>query len=137
MAIEPYVTLNGSFNLFKINSLKYFKMFISIIEKNVNIIEKEDFIKKYNLIYIGKCKSYDIQNVKIISNKDNIDFYKVRIIDDEKYNMEKYNMEKYNMEKIMPFSFHDVDMERVYELYKNDNYILKSYIDYFDIELIN
>jgi len=127
MAIEPYVTLNGSFNLFKINSLKYFKMFISIIEKNVNISEKDDFIKKYNLIYIGKYKSYDIQNVRIISNKDNIDFYKVRIIDDEKY----------NMEKIIPFSFHNVDMERVYELYKNDNYILKSYIDYFDIELIN
>ena len=106
-------------------------MFVSIIEKNVNISEIDDFIKKYNLIYIGKYKSYDIQNVKIISNKDNIDFYKVRIIDDE-----KYNMEKYNMEKIMPFSFHNVDMERVYELYKNDNYILKSYIDYFDIELI-
>ena len=101
-------------------------MFVSIIEKNVNISEIDDFIKKYNLIYIGKYKSYDIQNVRIISNKDNIDFYKVRIIDDEKY----------NMEKIMPFSFHDVDMERVYELYKNDNYILKSYIDYFDIELI-
>jgi hypothetical protein len=132
MAIEPYVTLNGSFNLFKINSLKYFKMFVSIIEKNVNISEIDDFIKKYNLIYIGKYKSYDIQNVRIISNKDNIDFYKVRIIDDE-----KYIMEKYIMNKIMPFSFHNVDMERVYELYKNDNYILKSYINYFDIELIN
>jgi hypothetical protein len=132
MAIEPYVTLNCSFNLFKINSLKYFKMFVSIIEKNVNISEIDDFIKKYNLIYIGKYKSYDIQNVRIISNKDNIDFYKVRIIDDE-----KYIMEKYIMNKIMPFSFHNVDMERVYELYKNDNYILKSYIDYFDIELIN
>ena len=102
-------------------------MFVSIIEKNVNISEIDDFIEIYNLIYIGKYKSYDIQNVRIISNKDNIDFYKVRIIDDEKY----------NMEKIMPFSFHNVDMERVYELYKNDNYILKSYIDYFDIELIN
>ena len=101
-------------------------MFVSIIEKNVNISEIDDFIEIYNLIYIGKYKSYDIQNIRIISNKDNIDFYKVRIIDDEKY----------NMNKIMPFSFHNVDMERVYELYKNDNYILKSYINYFDIELI-
>tara|TARA_B110000858_G_scaffold110894_2_gene126825 strand:- start:5510 stop:5821 length:312 start_codon:yes stop_codon:yes gene_type:complete len=102
-------------------------MFISIIEKNVNIIEKEDFIKKYNLIYIGKYKSYDIQNVKIISNKDRIDFYKVKMIDKTKY----------NMKPIIPFSFYDVRDEKIYDYYERDNIILKSYIDYFDIELMD
>ena len=102
-------------------------MFISIIEKNVNIIEKDDFIKKYNLIYIGKCKSYDIQNVKIISNKDGIDFYKIQMIDKTKY----------NMKPIIPFSFYDVRDEKIYDYYEGDNIILKSYVDYFDIELID
>jgi len=102
-------------------------MFVSIIEKNVNIIEVDDFIKKYNLIYIGKYKSYDIQNVKIISNKDGIDFYKIQMIDKTKY----------NMEPIIPFSFYDVRDEKIYDYYEGDNIILKSYVDYFDIELID
>ena len=102
-------------------------MFVSIIEKNVNISEKEDFIKKYNLIYIGKYKSYGIQNVKIISNKDNIDFYKIQMIDKTKY----------NMKPIIPFSFYNVRDVKIYDYYKGDNIILKSYVDYFDIELMD
>ena len=44
---------------------------------------------------------------------------------------------KYNMEPIIPFSFYDVQDEQIYDYYKKDNIILKSYIDYFDIELID
>lgn len=101
-------------------------MFISIIEKNVNISRKEDFINKYKLTYIEKYKSYDIQNIRIICDKDSIDFYKV--IDGNN---------KYEIKNIAPFSFYDVDEEREYELYQNEEYILKSYITYFDLELIN
>ena len=102
-------------------------MFISIIEKNLNISEKDNFIKKYNLIHIGKYKSYDIQNVRIICNKDSIDFYKIKMIDDKKY----------KMEPIIPFSFYDIEDEKIYDYYKRDNIVLKSYIDYFDIELMD
>ena len=102
-------------------------MFISIIEKNLDLSKKEDFIKKYELEFIGKYKSYGIQNIKIICDKDCIDFYKVRLIDNKKY----------IMEPIIPFSFYNVHDEKIYDYYKKDNIILKSYKDYFDIELMD
>ena len=102
-------------------------MFISIIEKNLNLSKKEDFIKKYELEYIGKCKEYSILNTLIKSKDTYLEFYKIVNINDKEY----------ELIKILPFSFYDVQNEQIYETYKKDNIILKSYKNYFNIELIN
>jgi len=102
-------------------------MFVSIIEKNINLSKKEDFIKKYDLEYIGKYKEYTILNMKITSDNESLQFYKIENINDKEY---KYI-------ETGPFSFYDVDNEKIYDYYKKDNIVLKSYLDYFDIELMN
>ena len=102
-------------------------MFISMIEKNINLSKKEDFIKKYELEYIGKCKEYTILNTLIKSEDTYLKFYKIVNINDKEY----------ELKKIFPFSFYDVDNEQIYDYYERDNIILKFYKNYFDIELIN
>ena len=102
-------------------------MLVSIIEINLNLSRRENYIRKYNLEYIGKYKEYNILNTKIMRDGNSCQFYKIIYINDKEY----------KLEEIFQFSFYDVDNETIYDYYKKDNIILKSYPDYFDIELIN
>jgi len=98
---------------------------VSINEKNIDIINLHKYIKKYELKYKDEYKEYSIQNIRIISDRDNIDFFKKVIIDDN-----------YKLVKCLSFSFYKVDNETKYRLYTNNNILLKLYKNTFDIEKI-
>ena len=52
-------------------------MKIQILENTKNISKKNEYIKKYNLKHIGKCKEYFILNTSIISYNTYLEFYKI------------------------------------------------------------
>jgi hypothetical protein len=96
----------------------------SIYEKNIDKNNLEKYIKLYNFKYKDTYKEYNIQNIRIISDKNNIYFYKNIIIDDKNYKLEEF----------IPFSFYKVENEIIYNLYTNNNKLLKLYDNSFDIE---
>jgi len=97
----------------------------SIYEKNIDKNNLEKYIKLYNFKYKDTYKEYNIQNIRIISDKNNIYFYKNIIIDDKNYKLEEF----------IPFSFYKVENEIIYNLYtNNNNKLLKLYDNSFDIE---
>lgn len=102
-------------------------MKIQILENTKNISKKNEYIKKYNLKYIGKCKEYFILDTSIISNNMYLEFYKIVNSNDKEY----------KLIKTFPFSFYSVDVEFVYDKYMNDNYILKCYNNNITLELID
>ena len=103
-------------------------MKIQILENTKNISKKLEFIKKYNLKYIGNYKCYKINNIYINTDGKSISFEK------HKYNN---NNKEYSIESITPFSFYDVEDEYIYDKYMNDNYILKCYDNNIILELID
>lgn len=102
-------------------------MKIQNLENTKDISKKDDYIKKYNLKYIGKYKCYKIYDTYINSDGNIISFEK------HKYNNDK----EYGIISITPFSFYDVEIEFVYEKYMNDNYILKCQKDLLTLELMD
>lgn len=102
-------------------------MKIKILENTKNISKKNEYIKKYNLKHIGKCKEYFILNTTIISYNTYLEFYKIINSNDKEY----------KLLKTFPFSFYIVENEFVYDKYMNDNYILKCYDNHITLELID
>lgn len=74
-------------------------------------------ISKYELKYINHIKEYWINNVQIISDKDNIQFYK--IIDKNIYFDNNYIQQEYQISNCDKFNFNESDLEEEYNLYEN------------------
>ena len=102
-------------------------MKIQILENTKNISKKNEYIKKYDLKYIGNYKCYKILNTYINSDSNIISFEKHKYINDKEY----------YIECITPFSFYSVEREYIYDKYMNDNYILKCYDNHITLELID
>ena len=93
------------------------------------------FINKYDLTYKNMIKEYWINNVNIISNDNNLSFYK--IIDGSIQYDNNYLIHNYDKKKCNPFNFYESHLEDEYELYENITddikIILKKYIDYITL----
>ena len=74
-------------------------------------------INKYDLKYINHIKEYWINNVQIISDKDNIKFYK--IIDKNIHYDNNYIQQEYQISNCDKFNFNESDLEEEYNLYEN------------------
>tara|TARA_B100001123_G_C15143779_1_gene960695 strand:- start:378 stop:749 length:372 start_codon:yes stop_codon:yes gene_type:complete len=96
--------------------------------------KKDNLIKKYNLKYIDQFKKYIIQNIEIVSNKNSIQFYKLK--DKQIIN----NLEVYKINKFIPFSFFKIDKNEYYKLYTNTindvKILMKIYDNYINIEYL-
>ena len=93
-------------------------------------------INKYDLKYEGSVKEYWINNVLIISNKKDIEFFK--IIDKEITYENNYLIQEYISKNCISFNFNNIHLEDEYILYentlKNIKIILKKYKDYITLE---
>mgnify|MGYP001484503436 CR=1 FL=1 len=74
-------------------------------------------IDKYDLKYINHIKEYWINNVQIISDKNNIQFNK--IIDINISYKNNYIKKKYQISNCDKFNFNKSDLEDEYNLYEN------------------
>ena len=104
--------------------------------QKININNLPSLINKYKLINKGIIKEYWINNVKIISNKDDIKFYKV--IDKNISYKNNYLIQEYDQYDMNSFNFYETHLENEYILYKNTiediDIFLKKYDDYITIE---
>ena len=104
----------------------------------MNLSKKDYYINLYNLENKGLYKSFYKNNILIISNSTNTDFYKIK----EKEISFKDNYLFIETEKTItePFVIFDTDYEEVYTLYTNKiNDILihlRIYEKYFELEYI-
>ena len=102
----------------------------------ININNLSSLIDKYNLVLKNYIKEYWINNVQIISNKNNIEFYKIN--DKEIKYKNNYIIQEYNIEDCSPFNFNGAHMEDEYILYENIinniKIILKKYDNYITLE---
>ena len=82
-------------------------------------------INKYDLKYINHIKEYWINNVQIISDKNNIQFNK--IIDINISYKNNYIEQEYQISNCVKFNFNKSDLEDEYNLYENiiDNIKIK------------
>jgi len=104
--------------------------------QKININKLTSLIKEYKLINKGIIKEYWINNVKIISNKGEIKFYKV--VDKNIFYKNNYLIQEYEEYDMIPFNFYETKLENEYILYKNTieniDIFLKKYDDYITIE---
>jgi hypothetical protein len=104
----------------------------------MNLSKKDYYINLYNLENKGLYKSFYKNNILIISNSTNTDFYKIK----EKEISFKDNYLFIETEKTItePFVIFDTDYEEVYTLYTNKIYDilinLRIYEKYFELEYI-
>jgi hypothetical protein len=105
-------------------------------DSKININNLSSLIDKYNLELKKHIKEYWINNVQVISNKDNIEFYKIS--DKEIKYENNYIIQEYIIENCQPFNFNDVHSEEEYILYENTinniKIILKKYTEYITLE---
>ena len=106
--------------------------------KKININEKNDLINKHNFKYNDTYKKYTINNVEILFNIINYNFYK--ITNKNKIIKNDYIIYDFDETKIELFNFYKTHKEEIYKEYisKRDNYIikLKEYDNYLTIEYI-
>ena len=102
----------------------------------INLNKLSYLIKKYDLNFKNNIKEYWINNVLIISNKDNIKFYKINDKDIKLQN--EYIIKSYDINECIPFNFNNTDIEEEYILYENIindiKVILKQYLEYITLE---
>lgn len=104
----------------------------------INLSKKDYYINLYNLENKGLYKSFYKNNILIISNNKEINFYKIK----EKEISFKDNYLFIETEKTLtePFIILDTDYEEVYTLYTNKIYDilinLRIYKTYFELEYI-
>ena len=104
----------------------------------INLSKKDYYINLYNLENKGLYKSFYKNNILIVSNSTNTDFYKIK----EKEISFKDNYLFIETEKTVtePFIIFDTDYEEVYTLYTNKIYDilinLRIYEKYFELEYI-
>ena len=91
----------------------------------LNISHLPILIDKYNLKYINHIKEYWINNIQIISNKNNIQFNK--IIDINISYKNNYIKQEYQISNCDKFNFNGIDLDDEYNLYENilDNIKIK------------
>ena len=102
----------------------------------INIDKFSYLIKKYDLKFMSYIKEYWLNNIKIISDKNNINFYKIY---DKNIKYEnQYLIQEYLCNISAPFNFNETHLEDEYILYENTindiKIILKKYIDYITLE---
>ena len=106
--------------------------------KKININEKNDLINKHNFKYNDTYKKYTINNVEILFNIINYNFYK--ITNKNKIIKNDYIIYDFDETKIELFNFYKTHKEEIYKEYisKKNNYIikLKEYDNYLTIEII-
>lgn len=104
----------------------------------INLSKKDYYINLYNLENKGLHKSFYKNNILIISNNKEINFYK--IIEKEIFVEEKYLIIDFEKSIFNPFSFTEIDYSEEYELYENTinevNIILKVFKNYCELEFI-
>ena len=93
-------------------------------------------IKKYNLKYKNYIKEYWINNVLILSNNNDIKFYKIYDKDIQYKN--EYIIKSYDINKCIPFNFNKSHSEEEYILYENIindiKIVLKKFSEYITLE---
>ena len=94
-----------------------FKIDNDFYNHKLDISYLSKLISKYDLIYINHFKEYWINNVQIISDKNNIQFY--RIIDNNINYNNNYILVEYNRTNCDKFNFNETDLEEEYILYEN------------------
>ena len=104
----------------------------------IKLSEGENYKKKFNLGEGVYQKVYHKNNIEIISDNENMHFYKV--IEKDIYVKEKYLFIEHEKIKINPFTFYETDYEEEYTLYQNKiNDIIinfKEYQSYCELEFI-
>lgn len=120
--------------MYKYYYCKYIKN--NFYNNKININKLSYLIKKYDLKFISSIKEYWLNNIKIISDKNNINFYKIYDKNINYYN--EYLIHEYLLENSEPFNFNKTNLEEEYILYENTindiKIILKKYIDYITLE---
>ena len=100
------------------------------LDKLTYLIEKYDLRKKNSI------KEYWINNIQIISDKNNVKFNK--IIDENIRYDNEYLIQEYNIDECEPFNFNEIHLEEEYVLYENIisdvKIILKKYLEYITLE---
>ena len=100
------------------------------LDKLTYLIEKYDLRKKNSI------KEYWINNIQIISDKNNVKFNK--IIDKNIRYDNEYLIQEYNIDECEPFNFNEIHLEEEYVLYENIisdiKIILKKYLGYITLE---
>ena len=94
-----------------------FKVDDEFYDNKLNISHLSKLIDKYDLKYINHIKEYWINNVQIISDKNNICFYK--IIDKNISYNNNYIHQEYLISNCDKFNFNGSDLEEEYNLYEN------------------
>jgi hypothetical protein len=93
-------------------------------------------IKKYDLEYKNYIKEYWINNLLIVSNNNDIKFYKI-YDKDVKYQNE-YIVKSYDIDECTPFNFNKTHSEEEYILYENVindiKVVLKKFSEYITLE---
>ena len=105
-------------------------------KNKINLNKLSYLIKKYDLNLKYNVKEYWINNVLIISNKDDIKFYKINDKDIKFQN--EYIIKSYDIYECIPFNFNKTHLEEEYILYENIindiKVILKQYSEYISLE---
>ena len=86
-------------------------------DHKLDISHLPKLITKYDLKYINHIKEYWINNVQIISDKNNIQFNK--IIDKTISYKNNYIQQEYQIINCDKFNFNESDLEEEYNLYEN------------------
>ena len=94
------------------------------------------FIEKYDLKCKGDIKEYWINNVLIVSNNNDIKFYKIYDKDIQYQN--EYIIKSYDIDECIPFNFNGTHSEEDYILYENVindiKVVLKKFSEYITLE---
>ena len=102
----------------------------------INLNKLSYLIKKYNLEYKNYIKEYWINNVLIVSNNNDIKFYKIYDKDIQYQN--EYIVKSYDTDECIPFNFNKTHLEEEYILYENVindiKVVLKKFSEYITLE---
>ena len=102
----------------------------------INLDKISYLIKKYDLKYKNYIKEYWINNVLILSNNNDIKFYKIYDKDIQYQN--EYIIKSYEIIECIPFNFNETHLEEEYILYENVindiKVVLKKYSEYITLE---
>ena len=109
-----------------------------LFNEKININRKDTIIQKYKLNTIGRINEYWQNNILIISDRNNLDFF--RIIDHDVIYQDNFLVNSYEKEKVNPYQFYQTDTEETYIKYENTlgnvKIILKEYNDYLSFQCI-
>lgn len=111
-----------------------------IMDVKIPLKNKNQIIKKFNLLSLGKVKEYWINNLNILNINGSFKYDyvidEINYIDKDK----KLFIEMNKKIECIPFNFYKCDIEEEYELYKNNGNLfdvrMKVFHDYIILEII-